>query len=256
MYTIDLTGKTALIAGVANHRSLAWAIAKELARSGVRLIITYQSDRFRDGVQKLTHEIPETVLVEMDVASDESMDRAFEQIRREIGHVDYLVHAVAFAKKEDLEGAFYDTSRDGYHLALDISAYSLLALTHRCLPLMSEGSSILCLSYIAAQRAVPNYNVMGTAKAALEHATRQLALELGPRGVRVNCISAGPVSTLSARGITGFTSMLGHHAERAPLRRNITPHEVGMSALFLLSHLSSGITGETLFVDAGYHIII
>ncbi len=256
MYTIDLTGKTALVTGVANHRSLAWAIAKELARSGVRLLVTYQSERFRDGVAKLTHEIPETVLVEMDVASDESMDRAFAELRDKAGRIDYLVHAIAFAKKEDLEGAFYDTSRDGYHLALDISAYSLLALTHRSLPLMEAGASILSLSYIAAQRAVPNYNVMGTAKAALEQATRQLALELGPRGVRVNCISAGPVSTLSARGITGFSSMLGHHSEKAPLRRNIVPHEVGMAALFLLSPLSSGITGETLFVDAGYHITI
>lgn len=256
MYTIDLTGKTALIAGVANHRSLAWAVAKELARSGVRLMVSYQSDRFRDGVQKLTHEIPETVLVEMDVASDESMDRAFGQIQEQVGRIDYLVHAVAFAKKEDLEGAFYDTSRDGYHLALDISAYSLLAMTHRALPMMGEGASIVSLSYIAAQRAVPNYNVMGTAKAALEHATRQLAHELGPRGIRVNCVSAGPVNTLSARGITGFTSMLGYHSEKAPLRRNITPHEVGMAALFLLSPLASGITGETLYVDAGYHITI
>lgn len=256
MYTIDFHGKTALVSGVANHRSLAWAIARELGDAGARLVLTYQGERFAETVQKLGAEFPDTLTVECDVSSDESLDRAFARITEEAGRVDILVHAIAFAKKEDLEGHFYDTSREGYHLALDISAYSLPAMVHRVMPLMREGGSILSLTFIAAQRAVPNYNIMGTAKAALEQASRQLAYELGPSGIRVNCISAGPVNTLSARGVTGFTGMLGYHSERSPLQRNITPKEVGTTALFLASDLASGITGETIFVDAGFHITI
>lgn len=256
MYSIDLTGKHALVAGVANHRSLAWAIARELADAGAQLILSYQNERFGDTVQKLASELPGGSAIECDVADDESLDRAFGQIEKERGRLDILVHAVAFAKKEDLEGHFYDTSREGYHLALDISAYSMLALAHRAVPLMKDGGAMVSLSFIAAQRAVPNYNVMGTAKAALEQATRQLAYELGPKSIRVNCISAGPVNTLSARGISGFSSMLGYHAERAPLKRNITPKEVGTCALFLCSELSGGVTGETIYVDSGFHITI
>ncbi len=256
MTKIDLSGKTALVAGVANHRSLAWAIGKELGDAGARLVLTYQSERFADAAAKLAAEYPGSLLVECDVASDASLDAAFARISAEAGRVDVLVHAIAFANREDLEGAFVDTSREGYRVALEISAFSLLALTSRAAPLMTEGGAIVSLSFIAAQRALANYNVMGTAKAALEQSTRLLAQELGPRKIRVNCISAGPVNTLSARGISGFTGMLGIHADRAPLKRNVTPKEVGTTALFLCSDLSSGITGDVIYVDAGFHVTI
>lgn len=256
MYAIDLTGKCALVAGVANKRSLAWAIAQELAHAGARLILTYQGERIREYVEELASEFPGTKLYECDVTRDDSLEAAFSAIANETPRIDALVHAVAFAQKEDLEGKFVDTSRSGFHLALDVSAYSLLALTRRSVPLMQGGASIVSLTYIAAQRAVPSYNVMGTAKAALEQMTRQLAMELGPQNIRVNTISAGPVSTLSARGISGFTGILGHYRERAPLQRNITAKEVGTTALFLLSDLASGITGETIYVDAGYHVML
>jgi enoyl-[acyl-carrier protein] reductase I len=256
VYTIDLSGKTALVTGVANQRSLAWAIAQELAAAGAQVILTYAGERVREGVEELAGQIPGTPIVECDVSSDESLDGAFGKIREETERIDYFVHSIAFAQREDLEGKFIDTSREGFRIALDISAYSLLALTRRVVPLMTAGGSIVSLTYIAAQRAVPSYNVMGTAKASLEQITRQLAWELGPEGVRINCISAGPLNTLSARGISGFTGILKHYEGRAPLQRNVAHKEVGTAGLFLLSDLAGGITGTTLFVDAGYHIVL
>ena len=257
MYTIDLSGKVALVAGVANKRSLAWAIAQSLSEAGAQLILTYAGERIRPSVEKLAAEIPGTLTFECDVSSDESIDSAFEQIGQAVDRIDSFVHAIAFARKEDLEGKFFDTSREGFHLALDISAFSLLAMTRRVVPMVpEEGGSILSLSYIAAERAVPSYNVMGTAKAGLEQMTRQLAFELGPQKIRVNSISAGPVNTLSARGISGFTDILHHYRENAPLRRNITQEEVGTSGLFLCSEMSTGITGEVMYVDAGYNVMM
>lgn len=256
MYGIDLSDKTALVAGVANPRSLAWAIAKELAAAGANMILTYQSERFLPAVQKLTSEFENCKLYECDVSLDESLDHSFEQIGKDAGRLDILVHSIAFAKKEELEGAFTETSRDGFQLALGISAYSLLAMARRAAHLMTDGGSITTLSYLAAQRAVRNYNVMGTAKAALEHIVRQLAFELGSKNIRVNAISAGPVPTVSARGVSEFTQMMKDHAARAPLQRNITAKEVGTCGLFLCSELSSGITGETVYVDAGFHSVL
>ncbi len=256
MYQIDLSGKHALVSGVANKRSLAWAIAQELAAAGAQIHLSYAGERIKGNVEKLAAEIPGTEMYECDVTRDESLETCFQQVKEKTERLDFFVHSIAFAQKEDLEGKFFDTSRDGFHLALDVSAYSLLAMTRHIVPMMPEGGSIVSMSYIAAQRAVPAYNVMGTAKAGLEQMTRQLAWELGPEGIRVNCISAGPVNTLSARGISGFTSILKHYEERAPLRRNVTQKEVGTSGLFLLTDLSGGVTGQTLYVDAGYSVVL
>jgi enoyl-[acyl-carrier protein] reductase I len=256
MRTIDLTGKTALVLGVANQRSLAWAIAESLGEAGCRLAFTYQGERLKENVTDLASKYPDALVLPCDVTSDEEIDATFAEVAGEMGKLDVLIHSVAFARREDLEGEFRKTSREGWHTALDISAYSLVALANRAAPLMEkEGGSIVALTFQASQWVFPNYNVMGSAKAALENAVRQLAYELGAMNVRVNAISAGPVPTLSARGISGFTSMTSHHRELAPLRRNIEAREVGDTALFLCSDLASGITGTTLFVDAGYHIM-
>ncbi|HEX7879927.1 MAG TPA: enoyl-ACP reductase [Candidatus Eisenbacteria bacterium] len=256
MYTIDLTGRTGMIFGVANHRSLAWAIAEELGKAGARLAFSYQGERLKENVAKLAAALPGSEIFECDVTDDAALEKAFAQVGGAFGHLDFLVHSVAFARKEDLEGAFRDTSRDGYRMALEISAYSLLPMARLAAPLMKgRNGSVVALTYLASQRVVPNYNVMGSAKAALEHSVRQLAFELGPMGIRVNAISAGAINTLSARGISGFTSMLSEAREKAPLGRNVTAEEVGKSALFLLSDLGSGVTGETLHVDAGYHVM-
>jgi enoyl-[acyl-carrier protein] reductase I len=256
MLTIDLSGTTGIVFGVANHRSLAWAIAEQLGKGGARLAFSYQGERLKEGVEKLAATIPGSIAFECDVTDDAAIERAFAQVGREFGGLNYLIHSVAFARKEDLEGAFRDTSRDGYRMALEISAYSLLPMSHFAAPLMEgRNGSIVALTYLASQRVVPNYNVMGSAKAALEHSVRQLAYELGPMGIRVNAISAGAVNTLSARGISGFTAMLGNAREKAPLQRNVTAEEVGKAGLFLLSDLGSGVTGETLHVDAGYHVM-
>jgi enoyl-[acyl-carrier protein] reductase I len=256
MRTIDLTGKTALVLGVANQRSLAWAIAESLGDAGCRLAFTYQGERLKENVTDLASKYPDALVLPCDVTSDAEIDATFAEVAGEMGKLDALIHSVAFARREDLEGEFRKTSREGWHTALDISAYSLVALANRAAPLMEkEGGSIVALTFQASQWVFPNYNVMGSAKAALENAVRQLAYELGAMNVRVNAISAGPVPTLSARGISGFTSMTSHHREMAPLRRNIEAREVGDTALFLCSDLASGITGTTLFVDAGYHIM-
>lgn len=256
MYTIDLTGKHALVMGVANHRSLSWAIAQQLHQAGAALCLTYQGERLKSMVEELAAKAPGTLVLECDVTKDESIDAVAAELTRTWGSIEALVHGIAFARKEDLEGEFVATPREGFQMALDVSAYSLINVTNRMRALLEKnGAGIVTLSYLAAERAVPSYNVMGSAKAVLEQSVRQLAYELGPRNVRINAISAGPVSTLAARGIHGFTGMLKAHAEKAPLKRNITKEEVGKAGLFLLSDLSSGITGEVLYVDAGYHIM-
>jgi len=256
MYSIDLSGRHALVMGVANHRSLSWAIAQCLHQAGAELCLTYAGERLQSTVEELARSLPGVIVLECDVTRDETIDAVAKTLGERWGSIEMLVHGIAFAKKEDLEGAFVATSRDGFQLALEVSAYSLLNVTHRVLPLLEKnGGSIVTLSYLAAERAVPSYNVMGSAKAVLEQSVRQLAYELGPKNVRVNAISAGPVSTLAARGIHGFTDMLKKHAERCALKRNITKEEVGKAALFLLSDLSSGITGEVIYVDAGYRMM-
>jgi enoyl-[acyl-carrier protein] reductase I len=218
--------------------------------------VTYAGERLRSGVQELAAGVPGSLVLECDVTREETIDAVARELGEKWGAVEMLVHGVAFARREDLEGTFVGTSREGFRTALEVSAYSLLDVTHRVLPLLEKnGASIVTLSYLAAERAVPSYNVMGSAKAVLEQSVRQLAYELGPRNIRVNAISAGPVSTLAARGIHGFTDMLKKHAEKAPLKRNITKDEVGKAGLFLLTDLSSGVTGEVLMVDAGYSIM-
>ena len=252
-----LEGKTGIIFGVANKRSIAWAIAQALSREGMRLAFTYQGDRLKESVEALATTLPDSVILPCDVTSDGDIEAVFLEVERQFGRLDALVHSVAFAPREDLERDFVLTSRDGFKTAHDISAYSLVALTRAALPLMEKSGqgSVLALTYYGAEKAVEGYNVMGVAKASLEAAVRYLASELGKQNIRVNAISAGPVNTLAARGIKGFTGMLHHHAERAPLRRNVELEEVGNAALFLLSPMSSGITGEIMFVDCGYNIV-
>jgi enoyl-[acyl-carrier protein] reductase I len=252
-----LDGKTGIIFGVANKRSIAWAIAQALSREGMRLAFTYQGDRLKESVEALATTLPDSLIVPCDVTADQEIDEVFKRVDADFGRLDALVHSVAFAPREDLENDFANTSRDGFKTAHDISAYSLVALTRAALPLFekSGGGAVLALTYYGAEKAVEGYNLMGVAKASLEASVRYLAANLGPRGIRVNAISAGPVNTLAARGIKGFTSMLHHHAERAPLRRNVELEEIGNAALFLLSKMSSGITGEIMFVDAGYNIV-
>lgn len=257
MYPIDLSGKVAAVFGVANHRSLAWGIAQALNQAAARLAFTYQGERLKDKVGKLAAQCDGSLLLPCDVTDDAQIEKVFATIEAEAGRMDMLVHSIAFAPREELEGRFLDTSREGFRVALDVSAYSLIRLAKLAAPLMekSGGGSIVTMTYMASERVVPKYNVMGSAKAALEHAVRQLAFELGPKAVRVNAISAGPVSTLAARGVSGLIGMLALHRETAPLKRNITLEDVGRAALFLLSDLSSGVTGETLHVDAGFSIM-
>ena len=252
-----LEGKTGIVLGVANKRSIAWAIAQALSGSGMRLAFTYQGDRLKENVEELAATVPGSLVYPCDVTSDAEIAALVAALERDLGRLDALVHSVAFARKEDLEGDFVSTEREGFRLAHDISAYSLVGVTRAALPLLERGGSgsVIAMSYYGAEKVAPGYNVMGVAKASLEAAVRYLAADLGPRGVRVNAISAGPVNTLSARGIRGFTGMLKHHAEKAPLRRNVELREVGDTALFLASSLSSGITGEVVHVDCGYNIM-
>ncbi len=252
-----LEGKTGIVFGVANKRSIAWAIAQELAREGMRLAFTYQGDRLKESVEALSSTIPGSLLLPCDVTSDEDITSVYTTLDEQFGRLDALLHSVAFAPREDLENDFVRTSRDGFKLAHDISAYSLVALTRGALPLFerSGGGSVVALTYYGAEKVVEGYNLMGVAKASLEASVRYLAANLGPQNVRVNAISAGPVNTLAARGIKGFTEMLKHHAERAPLRRNVELEEIGNAGLFLLSPMSTAITGEVMFVDCGYNIV-
>jgi enoyl-[acyl-carrier protein] reductase I len=252
-----LEGQTGIVFGVANKRSIAWAIAQALAREGMKLAFTYQGERLKDGVAALTAAIPGSLLLPCDVTNDSEVDAVYAAIGAEWGKLDAVLHSVAFAPKEDLEGEFVQTSRDGFKLAHDISAYSLVAVTRGALPLFEQngGGAVLTLTYHGAVKAVEGYNLMGVAKASLEASMRYLAANLGPKNVRVNALSAGPVNTLAARGIKGFTTMLKHHAEKAPLRRNVELEEVGNSGMFLLSPWASGITGEVTYVDCGYNIV-
>ena len=253
-----LEGRTGIIFGVANKRSIAWAIAQALSDAGMRLAFTYQGERLKEGVTELVAALPGSLVYPCDVSVDGDVERAFEQVSRDFnGQLDALIHSVAFAPKEDLERDFTLTSREGFKTSHDISAYSLVAMARAALPLLekSDLASILALTYYGSEKVAPGYNVMGVAKASLEATVRYLASDLGPKGIRVNAISAGPVNTLAARGIKGFTGMLKHHSDHAPLRRNVELREIGDTALFLASRMASGITGEIIFVDGGYHIM-
>jgi enoyl-[acyl-carrier protein] reductase I len=250
-----LENKFGIIFGVANKRSIAWASAQALSEAGARLAFTYQGERLKANVEGLTQEMAGALVLPCDVTQPEEVTEAFKRIGAEFGRLDFLIHSIAYAPKEDLEGAFVDTSREGFLTTLEVSAYSLASLAHAALPLMTEGGSIVSMTYYGAEKVVPNYNVMGVAKAALEASTRYLAADLGRRNIRVNSISAGPLNTLSARGVSNMGMMLKHHAERAPLGRNVEAREVGNTALFLCSPLSSGITGEVIHVDCGYSIM-
>jgi enoyl-[acyl-carrier protein] reductase I len=253
---LDLSGKTALVLGIANRWSIAYAIADLLQAHGARLAVTYQNERVKDEVYKLTSEWHDVLHMPCELTDDAQIDAVCEQLSTDFGQVNYLIHCVAFAERADLQDPFRNISRSGFHTAMDISAYSLVAAAQRVAPLMPAGdSSVLTLTYMASERVVPNYNVMAIAKAALENSVRYLANDLGQLGIRVNAISAGPVRTASARAISGFTDMMKQHAEKTPLRRSITVEEVGKAALYLCSDLSSGVTGTVHFVDAGYHIL-
>jgi enoyl-[acyl-carrier protein] reductase I len=250
-----LKDKFGIIFGVANKRSIAWATAQALSEAGARLAFTYQGERLKENVESLTRDLEGALVLPCDVMKSEEVNETFKHVREEFGRLDFLIHSVAYAPKEELEGEFLDTSREGFLTALEVSAYSLTSLSHAATPLMTDGGSIVSMTYYGAEKVVPNYNVMGVAKAALEASTRYLAADLGKRNIRVNAISAGPINTLSARGVANLSTMLKHHAERSPLRRNVEPREVGNCALFLCSPLSSGITGEVIHVDCGYNIM-
>ncbi|MEZ4646221.1 MAG: enoyl-ACP reductase [Chloroflexota bacterium] len=250
-----LEGKTALIFGLANQRSIAWGIAQAFHEHGAQLGFSYAVPQLERRVRPLAEQIGVTFVEQCDVTQDAEIETVFAKAAKQFGTIDILVHAIAFAERADLEGRFYDTSRAGFATAMNISVYSLVALSRAALPLMPNGGSILSLSYYGAEKVVPHYNVMGVAKAALEASTRYLAADLGPQGIRVNAISAGPIKTLSAAGIAGFRKILGYVEERAPLRRNVDQDEVGRTALWLGSDLASGVTGEVIYVDAGYHIL-
>lgn len=250
-----LQDKFGIIFGVANKRSIAWATAQALSEAGARLAFTYQGERLKENVEKLTADLQGALVLPCDVTKPEEVAETFGRVREEFGRLDMLIHSVAFAPKEALEGEYVDTAPDDFSTALEVSAYSLVALSRAAAPLMTEGGSIVSMTYYGAEKVVPNYNVMGVAKAALEASTRYLASDLGKRGIRVNAISAGPISTLSARGVSNMSLILKHHAERSPLRRNVEAREVGNCALFLCSPLSSGITGEVIHVDCGFNIM-
>lgn len=247
--------KTAVIFGLANKRSIAWAIAQKLHADGWQLAITYQNERLEQEARDLITDLSGSTGFMCDVSSDEQIAALFEQLQSRYGTLQGLVHSVAFAHTEDLKREFVQTSREGFRVAHDISVYSLIAVARGAVPLMSTGGGIVTLSYFGAEKVVPNYNVMGVAKAALEASVRYLASDLGPKNIRVNAISAGPLKTLAARGISGLSDMLKGHAERSPLRRNVDAAEVGATAAFLLSPGGSGITGETIYVDCGYNIM-
>ncbi|MBK7599803.1 MAG: enoyl-ACP reductase [Acidobacteria bacterium] len=250
-----LEGKKGLIVGVANKHSIAWAIAQSAVKEGAKLAFNYQNERLKANVEELAATIEGAKIFPCDVGNDSEIEELMKNVEAEMGQLDFLIHSVAFAPREELTGEFVNTSRSGFATALDVSAYSLVALSRAAMPLMREGGSIVTLSYLGAERVVPHYNVMGVAKAALEACVRYLANDLGPRGIRVNAISAGPIRTLAARGVSGITKMVDHHREVAPLRHATEQAEVGDTALFLVSSLSRGITGELIYVDGGYNIL-
>jgi enoyl-[acyl-carrier protein] reductase I len=252
---IELAGKTAVVFGLANKRSIAWGIAQLLHEAGAKLAICYQNERMKADAEELIAELPGATGFQCDVSNDQEIETLFAAIKEKYGKIAILVHAVAYAPVEELRGEFIATSREGFRIAHDVSVYSLIAVSRAAAPLMTEGGSIMTLSYFGAEKVVPNYNVMGVAKAALEATVRYLAWNLGPNNIRVNAISAGPIKTLAARGVGALGDMLKSHADRAPLRRNVDQLEVGGAALFLASDLSSAVTGEVMYVDCGYNIM-
>jgi enoyl-[acyl-carrier protein] reductase I len=251
----DFSGKTGLVVGVANKRSIAWAIAQAVAQRGARLAVTYQGERLEENVRELCASLSEPLILPLDVSDDAQIARVFEEIEGSFGGLDFLVHGAAFAPREELSAPFVQTTREGFRMSLDISAYSLIALARGAAPLMERngGGSIVTLTYLGSERVFQNYNVMGVAKAALEACVRYLAADLGPRNIRVNAISAGPIKTLAASGISGFSSILQHYRDRAPLRRTVETAEVADAAAFLLGPSGRAVTAEVLMVDGGYH---
>lgn len=250
-----LKDKVGMIFGVANKRSIAWACADACAAQGAKLAFTYQGDRLKENVEKLTKDMPDSLVVPCDVTNQDEVEAAFKSVKKQYGKLDFLIHSIAFAPKEALEGEFITTTRDAFLTAMEISAYSLPQLALAAMPLMEDGGSIVTMSYYGAEKVVQNYNMMGVAKAALESSTRYLAADLGKHNIRVNAISAGPINTLSARGVKNMGTLLNHIGERSPLKRNVEAREVGNTALFLVSDLSTAITGETIYVDCGFNII-
>jgi enoyl-[acyl-carrier protein] reductase I len=252
-----LEGRNGLVLGIANKRSIAWGIAQAVSREGARLAVTYQGQRLEENVRELAQGLKEPLILPCDVTKDEDLDALAASLREGLGGLDFVVHAVAYALREELDGDFMNTSREGYRVAQDVSSYSLTAVTRRMAPLMEKngGGSVVTLSYLGGERVVPHYNVMGVAKAALEMSVRYLANDLGPKGIRVNAISAGPIKTIAASGVQGISKMLEYHRTHAPLRRNTEQEEVGDVALFLVSNLSRGVTGEVIHVDNGFHVM-
>jgi enoyl-[acyl-carrier protein] reductase I len=251
----SLDGRVAVVFGVANKRSIAWSIAQGLHEAGARLAITYQNERLEQEAKDLILSLPGAEAFMCDVSRDEDIDRLFGLLRDKYGKLNVLVHSVAYAPAEELRGEFINTTREGFRIAHDVSVYSLIAVSRAAAPLMTDGGSIMTMTYYGAEKVVPKYNVMAVAKAALECTVRYLASDLGPKKIRVNAISAGPIKTLAARGISGLGEMLKSHAERSPLKRNVEVKEVGDTGVFLASDASSGITGETIYVDCGYNIM-
>ena len=251
-----LQNKQGIIFGVANKRSIAWATAQALHEAGARIAFAYQGERLQENVERLTaDEMPGSPLFSCDVTKQEEVDATFKQAGEQFGRLDFVIHSIAFAPREALEGEFMKIDRDGFLSALEVSAYSLTQMARAAAPLMTDGGSIVTMTFHGADKVYQGYNVMGVAKAALQSSVRYLAADLGPKNIRVNAISAGPIQTLAARGVSGLSTMLKHEAERAPLKRNVEPREVGNTALFLCSSLASGITGETIYVDCGYNIM-
>jgi len=256
MSSRPLEGKTGVVFGVANKRSIAWAIAQAWAAAGAKLIFNYQGERIKENVEDLVSTFGSDVpLYPCDVAVDEEISEFFQRVKEHTNRIDLMLHSVAFAPREALEGDFLSTSRDAFLMAHNISAYSLVGLTREAVPFMTDGGSIIAMTYYGAEKVVPHYNVMGVAKASLEATTRYLAYDLGPKKIRVNCISAGPVQTLAARGISGFTAMLKHYQEHAPLKRSCDPAELGQTGVFLASDGAAAITGQVIYVDGGYQIM-
>ena len=253
--SFSLEGRVAVVFGVANKRSIAWSIAQGLHQAGARLAITYQNERLEQEAKDLIPSLPGAEAFMCDVSKDEEIEPLFSKLKETYGKLHVLVHSVAFAPAEDMKGDFLNTSRDGFRIANDVSVYSLIAVARAAAPLMEDGGSVITMSYYGAEKVVPHYNVMGVAKAALECTVQYLAYDLGPKKIRVNAISAGPIKTLAARGISGLGDMLKSHAERAPLKRNVDVNEVGSTGVFLASDASSGITGEVIYVDCGYNIM-
>jgi enoyl-[acyl-carrier protein] reductase I len=252
----SLAGKIGIVFGVANKRSIAWAIAQAWHKAGAKLAFTYQGERLKENVEELVGTFgSDTLLMPCDVTKDEDIARVFGECGAKFGKLHLLLHSVAFAPKDALEGKFVNTSREAFRVAHDVSAYSFVALARAAEPLMPDGGSLMAMSYYGAEKVVPHYNVMGVAKASLEACTRYLAYDLGPKKIRVNCISAGPVNTLAARGIAGFNHMLKHYEAHAPLKRNVVPEELGATGTFLASDGAAAITGQVIYVDGGYQIM-